>query len=65
MKSETIDDFLDMAIEQASEKSKKCKECFCNDLCLFVLMRKGQVTSCEDWQNRVRRVVDRELEKIK
>lgn len=61
MELPTVDNLIDMALEDINEK---CKECFCNDLCLFVLIKKGKVTSCEDWQNRVRRVVDRELKKI-
>lgn len=56
----TIDDFLDKAIDRANDK---CKQCFCNDLCLFILMKKGQVTTCEDFQDRVNRVIDREIDK--
>ena len=44
-------------------KHKKCKECFCNDLCVFLLIKTGVATSCDDFQRRVRKVVDREFEK--
>ena len=53
---------LDKVVETYlnTKASEKCKNCFCNDLCIFVLLKKGQVTTCEDWKNRVQRVVDRE-----
>ena len=47
-------------LEMLCNKRQGCKECFCNDLCIFVLLKKWQVTTCEDWKNRVQRVVDRE-----
>ena len=45
-------------------KHHKCKECFCNDLCMFLLVRTGVATTCDDFQRRVRKVVDREIEKL-
>lgn len=55
---------FDKYLEQNKDKlNSKCKECFCWDLCLFVLLKAGQVTTCDDWQERVQRVVDREVEK--
>lgn len=45
-------------------KREKCKECFCNDLCIFLLLRTGVATTCDDFQRRVRKVVDREIEKL-
>lgn len=44
-------------------KRPSCKECFCNDLCMFLLMKTGVATTCEDFRRRVRKVVDREIEK--
>lgn len=49
----------------ASTNPDTCGKCFCNDLCLFLLMRTGVATSCSDFQKRVRQVVDRELDKLK
>ena len=45
-------------------KQHKCKECFCNDLCMFLLVRTGVTTTCDDFQKRVRKVVNREIKKI-
>ena len=47
------------------EKHPACKECFCNDLCMFLLLRTGVATSCEDFRRRVGKVVDREMDKLK
>lgn len=49
---------------ESNKLNTKCKNCFCNDLCLFVLLKTNPITSCEDWQNRVRKVVDREIAKL-
>lgn len=46
-------------------KRQECKECFCNDLCMFLLLKTGVATSCEDFRRRVGKVVDREMEKLK
>ena len=46
-------------------KRQGCKECFCNDLCMFLLLKTGVATSCEDFRRRVGKVVDREMEKLK
>ena len=46
------------------DKRPKCEECFCNDLCMFLLMKTGVATTCNDFQRRVRKVVDREIEKL-
>lgn len=51
-------------LEAICDKSQKCKECFCNDLCIFLLTRTGQATTCDDFQRRVRKVVDREIGKL-
>lgn len=37
-----------------------CGKCFCNDLCIFLLMETGVATTCKDFQNRVRQVIERE-----
>lgn len=50
-------------LEKICETRPKCKECFCNDLCMFLLLRTGVATTCSDFQRRVRKVVDREIEK--
>lgn len=42
----------------------ECKECFCNDLCLFLVLRTGVATTCDDFRRRVKKVVDREIEKL-
>ena len=42
-----------------------CGKCFCNDLCLFLLMRTGVATTCSDFQSRVRKVINREFNKMK
>lgn len=42
----------------------ECKECFCNDLCLFFVLHYGVGTGCDDFRRRVKKVVDREIEKI-
>lgn len=49
--------------DKVYEKRPKCKNCFCNDLCMFLILRTGVATSCEDFQRRVRIVVDREKNK--
>jgi hypothetical protein len=46
------------------DKHPTCKECFCNDLCMFLLSRTGVATSCADFRERVGRVVDREMDKL-
>lgn len=53
-----------LLIEKLYEKRSDCKSCFCNDLCIFLLLRTGVATSCSDFQRRVRKVVDREIEKL-
>ena len=50
-------------VEALKDKKPCCVECFCNDLCLFLLLKTGVATTCEDFRSRVRKVVDRELEK--
>lgn len=47
-----------------ARKPNTCGQCFCNDLCMFLLMKTGVVTTCEDFQRRVRKVVDREIDKV-
>lgn len=49
--------------EMFCSNKPKCKECFCNDLCMFLLLKTGVATTCEDFRRRVRKVVDRELAK--
>lgn len=51
-------------LEYMYNQHPKCKECFCNDLCAFLLTRTGVATTCSDFQKRVRKVVDREIEKL-
>lgn len=52
-------------LRYASEtRPDACGECFCEDLCTFLLMRNGVLTTCGDFRNRVRKVVDREIEKV-
>ena len=51
-------------LEKLCDNKKQCKECFCNDLCLFLLLRTGVATTCDDFQRRVRKVVNREIEKL-
>ena len=51
-------------IEKLYEARPVCKECFCNDLCMFLLLRTYPVTSCNDFQERVKKVVDREIKKL-
>ena len=50
--------------DKLCETKPKCRECFCNDLCMFLLLKTGVATTCTDFQRRVRKVVDREIEKI-
>jgi len=52
-------------LEKLCEARPVCKECFCNDLCMFLLLRTGVATSCEDFRRRVGNVVDREMDKLK
>ena len=52
-------------LDKLCEKNPTCKECFCNDLCLFLITKTGVATSCEDFRRRVGKVVDREMEKVK
>lgn len=52
-------------LEMLCNKRQECKECFCNDLCMFLLLKTGVATSCEDFRRRVGKVVDREMEKLK
>ena len=51
-------------LDKLYDKRPECKECFCNDLCIFLLMRTGVATSCEDFRKRVGNVVDREMKKL-
>ncbi len=51
--------------DKLCEPRPVCKECFCNDLCMFLLLKTGVATSCEDFRRRVGKVVDREMEKLK
>lgn len=51
-------------LEMVCDAKPECKECFCNDLCLFILMRTGVATTCEDFRRRVGKVVDREMKKL-
>lgn len=51
-------------LEKLCDKHPKCKECFCNDLCIFLLMKTGVATSCDDFRRRVGNVVDREMKKV-
>ena len=53
-----------VVLEALCNKRQKCKECFCNDLCMFLLMKTGVATTCDDFQRRVRKVVDREMKKL-
>jgi hypothetical protein len=50
--------------EKIYNKRPNCKECFCNDLCMFLLLRTGVATTCKDFQKRVREIVDKEINKI-
>ena len=43
----------------------KCRECFCNDLCIYLLLKTGVATTCTDFQRRVRKVIDRENRKLR
>lgn len=51
-------------LEKLCDARPTCKECFCNDLCIFLLMKTGVATSCEDFRRRVGNVVDREMKKL-
>ena len=51
-------------LEKLCDKHEQCKECFCNDLCMFLLLKTGVATSCEDFRRRVGNVVDREMKKL-
>lgn len=51
-------------LEKLCEDRPTCKECFCNDLCMFLVSRIGVATSCADFRKRVRKVVDREIKAI-
>lgn len=51
-------------LEKVCNKNQECKECFCNDLCIFLLMTTGVATSCVDFRRRVGNVVDREMKKV-
>ena len=48
---------------QTMKHPDTCGKCFCNDLCLFLLMETGVATTCEDFRRRVKKVVDREMNK--
>lgn len=50
-------------LEAFCNSRHECKECFCNDLCMFLLLKTGVATTCADFKRRVKKVVDRELEK--
>ena len=39
-------------LEMLCNKRQECKECFCNDLCMFLLLKTGVATSCEDFRRR-------------
>ena len=54
----------DALLKLLCAKRQKCNECFCNDLCMFLLMKTGIATTCDDFQRRVRNVVNREIEKL-
>ena len=51
-------------LEKLCEARPTCKECFCNDLCMFLLLKTGVATTCTDFRRRVGKVVDREMEKL-
>lgn len=53
-----------MLLEKICNQRQECKECFCNDLCIFLLMKTGVATSCDDFRRRVGIVVDREMRKL-
>ena len=42
--------------EMFCSNKPECKECFCNDLCMFLLMKTGVATTCEDFKRRVKKV---------
>lgn len=50
--------------DKLCETRPTCKECFCNDLCMFLLLKTGVATTCIDFRRRVGKVVDREMEKL-
>lgn len=50
-------------LRQTQLHPETCGKCFCNDLCLFLLMETGVATTCKDFQRRVKKVVDREVNK--
>ena len=52
-------------LEKLCEKRPDCKECFCNDLCMFLLLKTRVAISCNDFRRRVGKVVDREMHKLK
>jgi len=51
-------------LEKLCEARPTCKECFCNELCMFLLLKTGVATTCTDFRRRVGKVVDREMEKL-
>lgn len=38
---------------QIEKHPDTCGKCFCNDLCIFLLMETGVATTCKDFQARV------------
>lgn len=64
MNNKVIDELVEQTLYNMKE-TKPCKNCFCNDLCYFLLIKTGIATSCNDFKSRVRKVVDREIEKEK
>ena len=47
----------------ANNHFEKCLNCFCRDLCFFLLGRVGVITTCEDLRSRVQAIVDTETDK--
>ena len=60
----TTDEKEKAFFDKLCENKPKCKECFCNDLCMFLLLKTGVATTCTDFQRRVRNVVNREINKM-
>lgn len=47
----------------ANNHFEKCLNCFCRDLCFFLLSKVGVVTTCDDLRSRVQAIVDTETDK--
>lgn len=45
----------------AIKVDNNCDKCFCKELCWFIISRVGIITSCNDFRNRVRNIVDKEI----